>query len=228
MKEWILENTAITEENYNNLINPNMLNLKNSDLDQKEVKYKLFCNHPIITINNFTYGKPTKLRCVLYGIKKDNKYFIYKNVKFRVLAETIIEDPKDSFYKELYDKHRLGSCFLKSSDICFNMEDSKIITAICENPSTKSEKKFLHCFVSTNGKDGSEYILDGTLNVVIDRETYLNLFNAKIISEIEREKMIEDVGVIKDNNLAESISFAEYLCFPDEVMEGVKKYIKSR
>ena len=36
------------------------------------------------------------------------------------------------------------------------------------------------------------------------------------------------IEFIKNNNLSESISFAEYLCFPDEVIKGAKKYIKSR
>lgn len=228
MKEWILENTVVTEEKYDILINPNMLNMKNSNIEKEEVKYKLFCNHPIIVINNFTYKKPSKLRCILYGIKKDKKYFIHKNVKFRILAETIVSDKKNKFYEELYSKQRMGTCFLKSENMCFNLKNSQIVTAICINPATKSLKKFLHCFVLTLGKDGKEYVLDGTLNVVIDKETYLNLFNAKIISKIEREKMIKDEEFIKSKNLDELMSFAEYLCFPDEVMEGVKKYIKTK
>ena len=102
MKEWILENTSVTEERYDSLINANTIN-KNREIEDN---VKMNYSHPFLTISTFTLKKPSKLRCVLYNIKKEGKYYLHKDLKFRVLAETIF-DKKEPYKKELYSKKEL-------------------------------------------------------------------------------------------------------------------------
>ena len=41
MKEWVLNNTSVTEEEYDNLISSNTLKLKNTNLEEIYADYKL-------------------------------------------------------------------------------------------------------------------------------------------------------------------------------------------
>ena len=104
--------------------------------------------------------------------------------------------------------------------------NSKVVIAMCDNPWTKETDKFLHCFVTYQGKDGIEIVFDATLNIIMEKELYLKLFKANIISEIEREKMISDIEYIQANKI--SVTVSEYLCFPEEIVQGVKRYVKNK
>ena len=42
------------------------------------------------------------------------------------------------------------------------------------------------------------------------------------------QKAKNDIDLLKSKDLGHSILVHEYLCFPEEVMEGVKKHIKTR
>lgn len=222
MKEWIINNTTLTEEKYDSLINATTLNNKKIEADVK-VNFE----HPFYRIYYFTLKKPSKLRCLFYNIKKDGKYYLYKDVKFRVLADIIV-DKKSSYKKELYSQTRLGTCYSKSLDLGFNLENSYIIIAMCDEPFIIPTKPFLHAFVCLKDKDGKEYILDGTLNIIIEKEQYIKLYNARIITKLDSKKVKSDINLFKSNNLGKSISVHEYLCFPDEVIEGVKKSLNKK
>ena len=223
MKEWILENTTVTEERYDSLINSDTVNKGREIEDNVKINYQ----HPFLTIGTFTLKKPSKLRCVFYNIKKEGKYYLHKDLKFRVLAETIF-DKKEPYKKEFYSKKRVGTCFMKSLDLAYNLKDNNIVTAMCDEPFIIPTEPFLHAFVCGIGKDGKEYVLDGTLNIIIEKDIYVKLYNARIISEIDGQKAKKDIELLKSKDLGHSILVHEYLCFPEEVMEGVKKYIKTR
>lgn len=227
MKEWLLEYTDIDKKSYNDLLNSNTINNNFSNELKDETKNTVSYNHPFHMIGKFTQKKPSKLRCAIYGIKSDKKYYIYKDIKFKVLAEELFEK-KDSYKKTLYSKKRVGTCVFKSLYIGTNMKDSKIIIAMCDDPFINPKKRFLHAFVSYIDKDGVEYAVDGTQNIIMMKETYLKLFNAKIVSVIDSKRVQNDIEFINEQNLGYSISMFEYLCFPDEIIEGVKKYIKTR
>lgn len=85
MKEWILENTTVTEEKYDSLINPTTVKMLEFEGKEDKKTYEL-SNHPIVRIDNFTHKKPTITRCFVYGIKKRGKYYLYKDIKFRVFS----------------------------------------------------------------------------------------------------------------------------------------------
>ena len=226
MKEWILENTVVTEERYDSLINPNTV--KMLEFERKEDKLYELSNHPIVNIDNFTHKKPTITRCMIYGIKKRKKYYIYKDIEFRVFSEllTIKNNP---FIEELYSDNRIGTCFDKSIQICLSNDNSKILTAMCIDPFLQNHKKFIHSFVCVKGKDGKEYIVDGTINTVIEKEKYMKIYNAQIITEIDKNKFESFMDfIIENGEFGNYISIVEYLCFPDEVIEGIEKHIKTR
>lgn len=224
MKEWILENTSVDEVEYDKLINHNVVNLLNQNEEERmkiSKKYKL-SRHPLNKISDFTYKKPSKFRCKIYDIKIDSNYYIYKGIKFSIISELLPE-----LEKELYNRNRDGKCLQKSSYICSTINNSKMITAMCINPFVTPSKKMIHAFVQIEKKDGKKYILDGTINAIIEKELYFKLFNVEVISEISREELINDIEYIKKMSLSSKISFLEYLCFPQKVNDGVKRYIKS-
>ena len=213
----------ICEERYDSLINPNTVIMGSSQ--RRECKLS---NNSIINVNNFTYKKPTITRCMLYGIKKSKKYYIYKDIKFRVFAELLIPK-KGNFYDFLYSEERRGSCFLTGTEICFADENSKIITAMCVDPFLVPTKKFLHSFVIIKDEEGKEYVIDGTINAVIEKQKYFDIYGVKVVSEISSNELKNFFDIVTENrDLKVDASLAEYLCFPDEVMEGIKKYIKTR
>ena len=227
MKEWILENTTVTEEKYNSLINEDTVILDGTEVKKDKNTYEL-SNNPIINVYKFTEKKPTITRCMIYGIRKSKKYYIYKDIKFRVFAE-LMKTRKGDFYESLYSEKRLGTCFDKGMTICLSNKNSKIVTAMCIDPFLIPTKKFIHCFVIDTGKDGKEYVIDGTLNAVIEKQKYIDIYNAEIITEIEEPKVFEFLDLMSEGKeLGSNIDIAEYLCFPDEVIEGVKKHIKTR
>lgn len=227
MKEWVLNNTSVTEQEYDNIINSNTLKLKNSNLKEIYADYKLkkLSENPLGVINLFTLKKPSKFRCIVYRVKKEKNYFIYKDIKFSVLALNV---ENERYKKELYSEKRVGTCFDKSFDFCNSIDNSKIILAMCINPFFTTGKKFLHAFVEILGKDGKEYILDGTLNIKMEKDMYLKLLNAKIISEMSRNEFFEYVKFIEENNLGSLITVPEFLTFPKQINEGVKKYLKEK
>lgn len=227
MKEWILENTTVTEEKYDSLINKDTVIIDGIEIKEDKNIYEL-SNNPIINVYNFTQKKPTITRRMIYGIRKSKKYYIYKDIKFRVFAE-LMKTRKGDFYKSLYSEKRLGTCFDKGMTICLSNKNSKIVTAMCIDPFRVPSKKFIHCFVIKIGKDGKEYVIDGTINAVIEKQKYIDIYNAEIITEIEEPKLFKFLDLMSENKeLGFNIDIDEYLCFPEEVMEGVKKYIKTR
>ena len=154
--------------------------------------------------------------------KKEKNYYLYRDIKFRVLAEAI-----PSLSKLLYSVNRNGTCFKSSLDICHNLEDSKIITALCKEIAVAEDERFIHSVVAKAREDGVEVVFDATLNILMEKDKYLELLEAKIISEIDREKIISDITYLQENNVdIDRVTLTEYLCFPEQVMEGVKSYLK--
>ncbi len=234
MKEWILKNTIITEEQYDSLINANTINMieesitendkKNEELtnEKTETLRKVF-DHPLCTIDAFTLEKPTLLRKITYGVKGKNNEYTCKNIKFSILAEQL-KDKQDILYSE----DRKGICGDLSSYICAITPNTSIVTAMCIDPAYNDQHQFLHSFVIIKREDKKEYVLDSTFNIIIEKEEYLKLLEAKVISNISRKKYYNDLSCLEKLNLGNSISLAEYLCFPDQVIDGVKKLTRTR
>lgn len=228
MREWILQNTNVTDEQYDSLINPNTVNINGEKRNNKSLTPNNPSRQPMLNIDLYTQQKPNLKRKLKYKIisKKDSSkkdYYIYKKIKFYILAQ-IITEMEDI----LYSLERKGKCYNLSIKICAKYPETNIITALCIDPYYKEPTPFIHTVTLYKAKDGKEYIFDTTFNIAIEKEYYLKLLKTKIISNITREKLIEDIETIAEANLGEEIATVEYLCFPEQVMTAVKKCAKPK
>lgn len=221
MKEWILENTTVTEKEYDSLINPNTLHIEGESKPIKKESNKIF-EHPILAIDAFTKQPPTLPRKIKYRIIKKKNAFLHQKIKFIILAE-ILEEMKEI----LYSSNRKRKCFELSIEILKKYNDVNIVTLMCINPQFKEPTPFLHAVTLAKDEYGNEIIFDTTYNIAIKKETYLNLLKANIISNIPRDKFKDDYLLIIDLLKNNSIYLDEYLCFPEQVINGVKKFKKS-
>ena len=220
MKEWILENTKITTDKYDSIINPTTVTIKGVS---KDLTKEPLTNHPIININIFTIEPPTESRLKEFNIQKEKDYYTYENIKFNILAELIT-----TLKSTLYSTSRCATCFTISTKICLMQPKSRIITAMCEDIFHKIHEPFLHSFVTiTNPHDNQEYVLDGTMNIIINKQEYLNLLKAKIISDISKKELITAINIFSELKIQNEITLLEYLCFPKETLNIAKK-IKKR
>ena len=217
MKEWILENTTVKEEEYDSLIKSNTVNMvEEKDKQENREDYEIDYSHPFTTIKVFTLKKPTKLRCVLFGVKKEKDYYLYRGVKFRVLAEAI-----PSLEEFLYAEGRNGKAFKTSIGICslLSSANDKVITALCNEPSLKGNKKFIHSFVVYTTNEGKELVIDTSLNILMEKDNSNaveeNIEYTNIIAPIQKGDMIGKITytyegiqyeteLIADSNVEES------------------------
>lgn len=221
MREWILENTDITAKKYDSLINPDMIHTTGTKITEKPyIEADLFSN-PIIVIDEFTREKPNNYTKSKYKVISKKDYYIHQNVKFYILAE-LINDMRET----LYSSDRIGRCIELSIEIAKKLKDCHIATAICINPFNKLYDTFLHTFIIFT-KNNEEYVIDATLNAVIRKKTYLSLHKAKIISDIPKDIAISNLDIIDELSTLH-ISQAEYLCFPTQVMNAVKKFTRTK
>lgn len=222
MRNWILENTNVNIYEYDKLINSNTVN-RIGEKKKSDYNYTVSYEKPMTKIDSFTYRKPSKLRCKIFNIQTDGKYYIYKGIKFKILAEHLSD-----LKRVLYSSKRIGTCVKYGVDICYGLEGSKIVTAMCNNPFIIEEKKFLHTFV-TYIQDNKEFAIDPTINIIMEKDIYLKLLKADIVSEIDREKLISDIKYLQNLDIEKkSITVQEYLCFPNDIMESTKKLVKNK
>lgn len=221
MKQWILENTSITEELYDSLINPVTVEMK--DVSEPVTKQQL-TNHPIINIDIFTIEPPTEKRQKDFGIQKDKDYYTYQNIRFLILAEVLT--PLKSL---LYGVKRFGRCFTISVKIALITPNSKLVTAMCTDIFHINHERYLHTFVILQDPETQEeYVLDGTMNTIMKKDEYFKLFDAQIISEIDKQEFIKTAILFSKLNIQDEISLLEYLCFPKETKIAAKKLYRKR
>lgn len=222
MKEWILENTNIPEEEYDKLISSKTLHIEGESKPINTEQNKIF-EHPILTIDQFTLQKPTIKSKLKYQIKTYKQGFIHKKIKFVILA-TILKEMEDI----LYSNNRKRKCFELSLEILKNYSGTYIVTLLCIDPQFKEPIPFLHAVTLTKDNEGNELIFDTTYNVIMKKETYLKILNATIISIISREEFSKDITLIKDFLKKGYIYLDEYLCFREQTISAVKKLSKTK
>lgn len=216
MKEWILQHTEVTEEQYDTLINPITVTFKGIS---KDITKEPLTDHPIININYFTFEPPTEERIKEFNIQKEKDYYLYQNIKFKFLAELL-----PSLNLDLYSQTRLGTCFNISIKICFMRPKSRIVTALCTDIYHQSHETFLHTFVIiTSLDDNQEYVLDGTMNTIIKKQEYFDLFQAQIISDIPKNEFLRTSNLFSRLHINDEITLIEYLCFPKATTKAAKK-----
>lgn len=226
MKDWIIKNTNVKEEQYDNIFNTNIVMINGVS---KKATEKDASDHPIINISMFTFDYPTFFRIKKFKIKKikdTNKknLYIYKNIKFYILGEQI-----PLYANELFTGKRITQCFYLNSTLCLQANlNSYLITAMCKNPYRKNNDTYLHTFVLLKHDNGQDYILDGTANIITDKKTYFNIFKPNIISCISKEKLKKDLELLKPFEESMQIYRPEYLCFTKETVKAAKKLTKQK
>lgn len=221
MKEWILNNTNILEEDYDRIFNPRTV-IMNGHAEENESDS--LSNHPIVNIATFTFDYPTYFRRKKFKIKRlkdinKKNLYLYENIKFYILGEQF-----PLFANETYSSQRLKKCFYINSEICLSLKSNTyLITAMCSNPFRKSRNQYIHTFVLLKSNDGNDYIIDGTTNTIMNKKTYFDIFKPKIISCISKEKLQEDLKLLKPFEEQELIYRPEYLCFSKKTIRAVKK-----
>ena len=61
----------------------------------------------------------------------------------------------------------------------------------------------------------------------MEKNTYFELMKPTIINEISGKKAFKETLFIHNTAVSGQIEYADYLCYPDEVLQGVKNYIKT-
>lgn len=114
---------------------------------------------------------------------------------------------------------RLGKCYTFAKTISLDLGiPNEIVTGYIYGYSDKSE--FLHSWVETRLK-GEEYVIDGTLNAIINKQGYYLMHNVKPLTRISTEQLLSDAE--KYLNKIRSIPLEVYFVFRDEIINDLEK-----
>lgn len=231
MNEWLKQNTTIDEKEYDSIINSDTINIKGSlEKNDGEMVDTIF-DHPMISIKGFAFKKPNIFSKWFFEVKGNRKIYIHNNIKFRILAEYIKNINSEfidikALTKFLYSKDKLGQCFQLSVHLSLLFDNSKVILAMCQNYVFKQKIEFLHAFVVFE-KEGIEYVVDGAFNILMEKNTYFDLMKPNIINEIPGKRAFKEAYYIHNSAVSEQVMYVDYLCYPNEILQGVKNYTKT-
>lgn len=114
---------------------------------------------------------------------------------------------------------RFGNCYDFAYNISLNLGvPNQIVTGYIYGYSDKS--KFLHSWVESNIK-GEEYVIDGTLNAMINKEGYYLMQHAKPITKISDSVLKSDIKNHLD--VMQTIPLEVYYVFRDEIVNDLKR-----
>ncbi len=137
----------------------------------------------------------------------------------RVIQYSKINPAIKDLFPFILDNRRYGKCYDFAYEISSNLNiPNKIVTGYIYGYSVKSQ--FLHSWVEVNIK-GEEYVIDGTLNAVINKRGYYLLEHAKPISIISSLTLKNDL-----ETYAEKINLVPldvYLVFRDEIVKDLER-----
>ncbi len=117
------------------------------------------------------------------------------------------------------NNERFGNCYDFAYNISLNLGvPNQIVTGYIYGYSDKSE--FLHSWVETTIKD-EEYVIDGTLNAMINKQGYYLMQHAKPITKIDDSTLKSDLKNYV--NEMQSIPLEVYYVFRDEIVNDLGK-----
>ena len=209
MKEWLLLNTNIKEEEYDRLINID----KDYSLDNTSNEYILKHEDSLTFYNimNFTLDKNYKK----WNVNRCGNFYIHNNIPFLMLSDVFYDDT-------LLSTNRFGKCHTASYFLAVNTS-LDLLTLICTD--FQNGKDFLH---SVLYNELSNEIIDYTLNLIIDKDIYFKYMNARLIRYIDNYyiKKINENIIDLSSNIQDNITIKEILCFPDEINNLILKFKK--
>lgn len=202
-------NYLFNDELFNN---ENQQNYKNEKMDKiiDEIDYTTLDENIKRTkkIENISFN--TKTKQYIYNVSG-------KEIYFRRISDYI----KDEYIKKvLLSPVRFKKCHLMSFGLieCFQRA-SKIITGIA----IRHGRKYLHSIIEIESK-GKKYIIDSTMNILMEKEQYIKLLNFEEIETIINTELKEDIknGTIDILNKIR-ISIKAYLTFRKEIIRDLEK-----
>ena len=114
---------------------------------------------------------------------------------------------------------RHGRCYEMAQEISLNLGiRNNIVTGYIYGYSNKS--KFLHSWVETTIK-GKEYVIDGTLNSLINKQGYYFMQHANPISKISNKTFLNDIKNYLEK--METFPIEIYYVFRDEIIKDFQK-----
>lgn len=117
---------------------------------------------------------------------------------------------------------RFGNCYDFAYNISLNLGvPNQIVTGYIYGYSDKS--KFLHSWVESTIND-EEYVIDGTLNAMINKEGYYLMQHAKPITKISDSVLKSDIKNHLD--VMQIIPIETYYVFRDEIVNDLKRNSK--
>lgn len=141
-------------------------------------------------------------------------YGIIRAIQFSSFAPEVKE-----LFPFIEDNNRFGKCFDFAYKISMHLGlPNEIATGYIYGYSDKS--KFLHSWVEITIK-GEEYVIDGTLNAIINRQGYYLMQHAKPITKISDIQLKSDVENYMER--IQSIPLEVYYVFRNEIIEDLKK-----
>lgn len=139
---------------------------------------------------------------------------LISSTKFSSMLPKIIE-----LNPSLETSDRGGLCHSLAYDICLYLkEQSTIVTGYVYGYTNKS--KFLHSWVELS-HNGSDYVIDGTLNIMMDKTSYYRLRNAQPLTKITKETLTDDIN--KYYAKIGKIPIPFYFIFRDEIIKDFQK-----
>ena len=161
-----------------------------------------------------------------YVVEHSNNIFLRNGKVFEVnknsrkyrfsLLDYFLQDCKE----ELRSDARLGQCVPASISLANNTDNKcKVMIGYIDN----SVDHFLHS-VYVDCAYEKEYVFDFTMNLVMEKEQYLELMDYKIINEVDGDNIKKDMKIIcKIGHFGSKF----YLLFRDEIMKDLEKNKKA-
>lgn len=142
-----------------------------------------------------------------------------KEGEVRALQFSAIVPQVKEFFPFIETDERFGKCYDFAYNISLNLgKANEIVTGYIYGYSDKAE--FLHSWVEVTLR-GEEYVIDGTLNAMINKKGYYLMQHAKPINRISDDTLRSDIK----NYLAsiERLPLEVYYVFRDEIVKDLKK-----
>lgn len=99
-------------------------------------------------------------------------------------------------------------------------EGATVVTGFVNGVTTKS--KNLHSWVETE-LDGKQFVLDITINGIIEKEAYYAHKNVEVINSVTYEELQEDGKTVYPYLKSRRLSYAAYLCCRQEVLSIISQ-----
>lgn len=137
----------------------------------------------------------------------------------RVIKFSSIVPKVKELFPFIENNHRFGKCF----DFAYNISlylglPNEIVTGYIYWYSDKS--KFLHSWVETK-INSEEYVIDGTLNAMINKDGYYLMQHAEPITRISDLTLKSDLENYLE--IVQSIPFEVYYVFRNEIIKDAEK-----